>query len=763
MRRDARQAAELAARNASELSRSNEARRLELEALKARHDSLVDAHEALSRRHELALAERAALREQLASAQADFTHEAAALKRLVDALERRDAERQKALEHAEHELEALRERASDARVERELERERAAQTIDELETRLEELKAALENAADDHDDNNAEEQMLLSPSAQVLANNNNGSTLKGRTYTDVYAELVRTKDALSAERRESRRLASALDEILQDIQLRAPMLREQRDEHARLAHECALLAGQLADARERHDAAQREARDARRDIERRETEHGLDKLQIRDMGRQIRRLLRVMASRDFAGIDARSSGAREDDEDEEAILRRAEERDDTDAVVSAHLVTFSTVDELQAQNAKLLRITRELGARLEADERDADARRTASEQQALEHAHELVVRLKDELANARLSAEARLKERDMYRRMLAGGGSQPATATATDDEPSDAVARLGTDNNNNNAAAEVQRNFDAYRHEMELDTRRLRDDLTASERTAATLRTELAKANAQREFADERHRLLGEQHAMHVRESEQQHVAYARLQGNMAQQDAALATVQRELFALQSRHDTLANEHANLEHERAVWKRVEERLGAENVALAGERQKLADVLRQLQGMQGDLERSGADARRRLEAQVERLERDVANARERLAKEQDGAKELQLRHELDHKALTDKLDKLVRPIPAARLSRDDTRSHLRLADGRLSAVERGVRDRRHGAAACPCPSLDARGAGRRARRQARRLRGPLRRVRRRPEPAARAPARARARRRPRRAAHDDDRA
>lgn len=52
---------------------------------------------------------------------------------------------------------------------------------------------------------------------------------------------------------------------------------------------------------------------------------------------------------------------------------------------------------------------------------------------------------------------------------------------------------------------------------------------------------------------------------------------------------------------------------------------MEKRLVEENAALSKERAHLADLMRNLQTMQNELERTGSDSRRRLEEQVNRLE------------------------------------------------------------------------------------------------------------------------------------------
>ena len=177
--------------------------------------------------------------------------------------------------------------------------------------------------------------------------------------------------------------------------------------------------------------------------------------------------------------------------EEERIRRRADEEGSTNAVVEAHLVTFRTLDELQVQNQKLLRITREMGAQMEKGEEDAEGRRKGVENAAVEEAHELILRLKDEIESQRAKTDAFVRERDMFRRMLSQRGEGGGAGIGPSGEGEGEAAR---------GLADVQANFDAYREEMGVDTLRLRDDLTAAQREAGGARTDLAKAKAQLDF-----------------------------------------------------------------------------------------------------------------------------------------------------------------------------------------------------------------------------------------------------------------------
>lgn len=260
-------------------------------------------------------------------------------------------------------------------------------------------------------------------------------------------------------------------------------------EYDRLSLEATHLATSLADALSARDSAARTAESHRLDVARLSSDNALLTSQLRDLGRQVRTLMRSLATHEYAGIAERSGG--EEEEEEELIRRRADEEGSTNAVVEAHLVTFRTLDELQVQNQKLLRITREMGAQMEKGEEEAEGRRKGVENAAVEEAHELILRLKDEVESQRAKTDAFVRERDMFRRMLSQRGEGGGTGAGPVGEGDVEAARV---------LADVQANFDAYRAELGIDTQRLRDDLAAAQREAGGARTELAKAKAQLDF-----------------------------------------------------------------------------------------------------------------------------------------------------------------------------------------------------------------------------------------------------------------------
>lgn len=275
--------------------------------------------------------------------------------------------------------------------------------------------------------------------------------------------------------------------------MQAPLLKEQRMEYDRISTEATQLAARLAQTLTDRDDQALQLENYQLNLDRLSQDNTILVAQLRDLGRQVRALARAIAKKEVEGIESRS-GNDDADEEEEEIRKRAKESNDTDAVVSAHLVTFSTINELQVQNQKLLRITREMGAQMESGEEAILAKRKGDENSAVIEAHQLILRLKEEVESQRTKMETFIRERDMFRRMLAQRGELPGTGAMV------AIGNGESTEGEGRILAQVQANFDAYKSEIAVDSERLRNDLSQALKDVNVARTDLAKTKAQTEF-----------------------------------------------------------------------------------------------------------------------------------------------------------------------------------------------------------------------------------------------------------------------
>ena len=223
-------------------------------------------------------------------------------------------------------------------------------------------------------------------------------------------------------------------------------------------------------------------------------ENELLQKQLEDLGRQVQSLLREVARRDDPTLLATA------DEDVRHMVA-----EDTDSLITNNLVLFKSISGLQEQNQKLLRIVRELSSKMESEEKDYKEAMEREQSEAIREAHEamqeLAAQLERQKKNSDNIIQTYVKERDALKAMLAraektagskstGVTSTAAAAAASVEGPSDLAQEL----------AEVQSQFDAYRTEMGVDSVRLREDLSATQRESAHLGAALAKANAKVEY-----------------------------------------------------------------------------------------------------------------------------------------------------------------------------------------------------------------------------------------------------------------------
>lgn len=171
---------------------------------------------------------------------------------------------------------------------------------------------------------------------------------------------------------------------------------------------------------------------------------------------------------------------------------------DAEAVISNHLVLFRSLPQLQAQNVRLIKTARGLARQLEAKELEIENRIRKEESEALAEASDAVRDMEAELQRQKVLVAAHIKERDMYRSMLARQG--------VDVDLSNGHARVsspGSIKGDADAAQVLQEQqalFESMTAEMGIDTQRLKRDLTSAQRERDQNIVAVSKANAQIEY-----------------------------------------------------------------------------------------------------------------------------------------------------------------------------------------------------------------------------------------------------------------------
>ncbi|KAG6330667.1 hypothetical protein ID866_8422 [Astraeus odoratus] len=686
--------AELNAKS-DEYARHRRSKHAEFVQLQAAHDALTQkhtsiessfkamqsAHEAQTQQLTQALARVQDLQGQLAEQEAAFSTEVSGLKRLVTIMEEREQQAKEIVEGIEREWSGVGDRAEkrEAALRAEADKERRAR--EEVEKRMEQLETVLERmnrgelpvagrggavppSTPGRSQATAADPMLgLSPTVAMASR----VQKTGKTFTEVYADYVRLEEDYARKCAEYDHMDRTLSDVLAQIEERAPILAQQREEYERLQVEATQLSTQLSATIAERDATNASLQDVSQKLKKSAQETDLLQHQLTDLGRQVQTLLEELGRRDDPSIPA--------DEilDEMAPLPGT----NTEAVITNNLVLFRSIPQLQEQNQRLLRIVREMGDKMEAEERDYRATLEQEQSEAVREAHEaiqeLVAQLERQKKSSEMTIQAYMKERDTLKSMLA----RADRAAPPPPYPHGSVNGAGSGSvpSGDLAAelADVQAQFESYRQEMGLDSSKLREDLNQAHRDLGHANAALAKANAKIEYLNERHRMLQDQLALQSRDLDNLVSRNQQMYDQQTRLDIDRDRVMEELASTKGDLEHLRNEAANLRAEKRIWESVQSRLVEENKTLSVERGQLADLMANVQRMHRDLEQSGENDRKRLEMQVQMMEGQTQDLKTQLSQERETIRRITLQRDIDVKDLQARLDKTTEQFSQARES------------------------------------------------------------------------------------------
>ncbi|NXF36642.1 TPR protein, partial [Nyctibius bracteatus] len=230
----------------------------------------------------------------------------------------------------------------------------------ELREKISKLEKELENANDLLSATkrkgailSEEELAAMSPTAAAVAK----VVKPGMKLTELYNAYVETQDQLLLEKLENKRINKYLDEIVQEVEAKAPILKRQREEFERSQKAVASLSAKLEQAMKEIQRLLEETDKANKHASLLARENQRLEIQVKDLSQQIRVLLMELE-------EARGNHVIRDEVSSADISSSSE-------VISQHLVSYRNIEELQQQNQRLLVALRELGEAREKEEHEA--------------------------------------------------------------------------------------------------------------------------------------------------------------------------------------------------------------------------------------------------------------------------------------------------------------------------------------------------------------------------------------------------------
>ncbi|XP_041646505.1 translocated promoter region b, nuclear basket protein [Cheilinus undulatus] len=489
-----------------------------------------------------------------------------------------------------------------------------------------------------------EEQITtMSPTAAAV------SKIKpGMKLTELYTAYLESQEQLQLERLENKRVNKYLDDIVQEVEAKAPILKRQRDEHERMQKSVASLSAKLEQAIKEVHRLQKDADEANKRSSVLERENQRCELQIADMAQQVRVLLIELE-------EARGNHVLQEEEVSSADVSSTSE------VISQHLVTFRSVGELQKQNQRLLVALRELSDAQEKEELEATGNKHGELEQSLEKAQTELESLKEQRSQQLKMTESIVKQRDMYRVLLAqatgvsfpqqGTPPEEFSMTSTPRRSPAAIPSSGTPTALVSMATEsaealeakaalrqLQEVFTTYKKERVESDKALTEQNEKLQEQLSDLHSQNAKVSTQLDFASKRYEMLQDNVEGYRKEIASLREKGQKMAAATQKQEQTINTLNEDLRAANEKLSMAEGQAESLRRERDMLKLVESRLSQEKETILGQQQTQNMLLTNLQTIQATLERSETDTRQRLNSQLEKQEREISQLQKRLEHE-----------------------------------------------------------------------------------------------------------------------------
>ena len=610
----------------------------------------------------------------------------------------------------------------------------ADERIGELEIQIEQLQADIARHNDQEvtprtpqrglNGFNAQSPSRGDMTPQVLSPSS--SRMKGGfNLTQLVSDNNDLKRQLNIEKRTNEQMSNTIDGLMADMEEQSPEIQDLRTEHERLQSEVNDLSSLVNTVGKERDHAVKAARKQEGQVEAKIKEGEVLRQQLRDLSSQVKSLLFEAHLRDEGqenlSVEGRAQLERlaHDDTDIESI----EGSTDTDKYINKHLVSFRNITELQKNNSNLLKVTREIGERLENDE---TMRRQAEEARNWEDLQGRYERCKDEIKSLVTQSQSYIRERDMFRQMLDNRG-HPAQSSdfnsvlgtsVNGDRPTTASPESHVMNSIENTTSakdmadyakllkDMQAHFDAYRNEAATDRSTMKEQIDGLSKTNSELRSEAVRSNSQATLTHERYEMLQTNYTMLKSENTELQRRSQTFYENAAKQELRGQQAAEELVEARALENSLRNETANLKAEKEFWKTVEKRINDDNENLINERGRLNSLNSSLQSLLNEREHSDNETRRRLQARIDSLEADLQRTTTSLREETEEAKRSASRREYEHQQSQKRIDDLISSLGTLRedlvkastakehLSRqvDDLTIELRSAKERLEVLQ-----------------------------------------------------------------------
>ncbi|XP_011634522.1 nucleoprotein TPR-like [Pogonomyrmex barbatus] len=518
------------------------------------------------------------------------------------------------------------------------------QSIQELTKELEHANELLKNIQQEKL-NQAVEQ--LAPTAAITSR----VLRRGLSLTQIYTQLVEVSNELTLEREENERLKSQMDVILHELEQKAPLVQQQRQDYEVAMANIATLTSRLDELLIENQRLHENSDETNHLIKHHSTENQRLKTELADLARQVCYLLKeVQESRTGIRVETRDLSSSIDTDD---IL--------SSQIISKKLVTFKDIEELQENNQKLLAVVRALSSKQEEIERATDEINSGEMKEKLDRYMEQLTEMQAAQERQSKMLDGLLKQRDMYKNMYqqiknsnekrkeeigkdieASKLEEESKIVKNDEEKQDLSKKL---KETEDKCKHISDEYEIYRKERTAHEKMLSEEVERLRKEAEANSARCCRLRAQLDSANERFTLLQGNVASYKSQIKTLEEKCTNYSVTISKHEQSIMILKDETLAAQTRLSRAEVQLENLRQERQLLRDSEGRLLKEREIYQRERQTQALLKADMESIKASLERVQAEGQLRAEHRLDDANRECAALRRRLQEEQDRFREL----------------------------------------------------------------------------------------------------------------------
>nr|XP_055058370.1 nucleoprotein TPR [Misgurnus anguillicaudatus] len=527
-----------------------------------------------------------------------------------------------------------------------------------------------------------EELTNLSPTAAAVAK----IVKPGMKLMELYNAFVEAQDKLHLEKLENKRLNKVLDEIVLEVETKAPILKRQREEYENMQKSMASLCAKLEQAMKEVHRLQKETDEANKRALVLERDNQRSERQLADVSEQVCVLLVELE-------EARGNHVVREDVSS-AVSSSSE-------VQGSRQVAFRSVQELQQQNQNLLAQVKELEEQREREQSQAKTARQTELEQSLEKVQKDLEQVKEQMNHQKQLADSSTRQRDMYRILLQTAGVELPTQGSEGGSPAPTPSRPGVMGTRSiplrSAAAEsVQATqaraalkqlndaFTTYKKEKAENDKLLNEQIERLQGQMSELLSQKAKLSSQLEFASKRYDMLQENVKGFRREIEAMRERNLKMTATHQRHEEIIHTITQDLREANEKLAMAESRVENTRKERDILKQVENRLTQEKESILSEQRSQNLLLTNLKSIQLTMERSETETKQRYNNQIQRLEKEIVQFKKKLEQE------VEQRHALERNQDA-KLLETKKQLEAQTALHQKTKELLRTAEQQVTSL------------------------------------------------------------------------